>query len=181
MKVLVVIDMQKDFVSPEGVLYCESLYTKSMEDIIPVIKERIYEARQNKEMVIFTQDTHTEEDYPDSIEAKSYPPHCLYGTEGWQIVDELADEATLCVYKKSYGCFDLINRIQMMANALNERPEIEICGGPAGVCVAANAALLRTAFPNSIIRVNRGLIADVNRIVKADAMGQMKRWNIEVI
>ena len=51
MKILVVIDMQNDFVRG-------SLSNPAAEAIVPKIKERIETARENKEMVIFTQDTH---------------------------------------------------------------------------------------------------------------------------
>ena len=119
MKILVVIDMQNDFCSPNG-----SLANPAAEKIITPIKERIIAARQNKEMVIFTQDTH-DADYLETLEGQKLPvEHCIYGTEGWEIVDELKDEAALCVLKPTFMGFDLINRIETVAAAMNEDVEI---------------------------------------------------------
>ena len=86
MKILVVIDMQNDFVRG-------SLSNPAAEAIVPKIKERIEAARENKEMVIFTQDTHME-DYLETEEGKNLAiEHCIYGSDGWQIIDELKEDA----------------------------------------------------------------------------------------
>lgn len=97
MKVLVCVDLQNDFCSPSG-----SLYNPAAEAIIPLIKERIELARENREMVIFTMDTHMD-DYMTTLEGQKLPvEHCIYQSEGWKIVEELADETTLCVMKTNF-------------------------------------------------------------------------------
>ena len=79
MRYLIVVDMQKDFVT--GVLG-----TKEARQILPAVVARVqgFEGR-----VIFTRDTHGE-DYPGTQEGRYLPvPHCIWGSEGWQLTEEL--------------------------------------------------------------------------------------------
>ena len=79
MKVLVVVDMQNDFI--DG-----SLGTKEAQAIVPGVVEKI---RNFDGKVIATRDTHGE-DYLNSAEGKQLPVvHCVKGTEGWQIRPEV--------------------------------------------------------------------------------------------
>ena len=176
MKVLVCVDLQNDFCSPNG-----SLANPAAEKIIIPIKERIKAARQNKEMVIFTQDTH-DADYLETLEGQKLPvEHCIYGTEGWEIVDELKDEAALCVLKPTFMGFDLINRIETVAAAMNEDVEIEVCGTVTSICVISTALMLRGAFRNAKIVVNSNLCADITPEGHAAALTVMKNCQIDVI
>ena len=176
MKILVCVDLQNDFCSPNG-----SLANPAAEKIIIPIKERIEAARENKEMVIFTQDTH-DADYLETLEGQKLPvEHCIYGTEGWEIVDELKDEAALCVLKPTFMGFDLINRIETVAAAMNEDVEIEVCGTITSICVVSIALMLRGAFRNSKIVVNSNLCADITPEGHAAALTVMKNCQIDVI
>ena len=79
MKILVVVDMQNDFI--DG-----ALGTPEAVAIVPYVKGLI-ESFDGK--VIFTRDTHTE-NYMDTQEGKNLPvPHCIKGTHGWEIRAEL--------------------------------------------------------------------------------------------
>ena len=174
MKVLVVVDMQNDFVRG-------SLSNPVAEAIVPKIKERIEAARENKEMVVFTQDTH-DADYLETLEGQKLPvEHCIYGTEGWEIVDELKDEAALCILKPTFMGFDLISRIETVAAAMNESVEIEVCGTVTSICVVSTALMLRGAFRNSKIVVNSNLCADITPTGHAAALTVMKNCQIDVI
>jgi len=176
MKVLVCVDLQNDFCSSNG-----SLASPAAEKIIIPIKERIKAARENKEMVIFTQDTH-DTDYLETLEGQKLPvEHCIYGTKGWEIVDELKDEATLCVLKPTFMGFDLISRIETVAAAMNESVEIEVCGVCTDTCVISTALMLRGAFRNSKIIVNSNLCADITPEGHAAALTVMKNCQIDVI
>ena len=171
MKILVVIDMQNDFVRG-------SLSNPVAEAIVPKIKERIEAARENREMVIFTQDTHME-DYLETEEGKNLAiEHCIYGSDGWQIIDELKEDAGLCVLKPSFASFDLINTI---ANAMHERPEIEICGTATDICVVSNALMLRSAFYNDKVAVNESLCAGITKERHDAAIAVMRSCMIDII
>ena len=174
MKILVIIDVQEDYIRG-------SLANPLAEKIIPAIKERIIQARENHEMVIFTQDTHME-DYMDTLEGEKLPvEHCIYQTEGWEIVEELRDEAALCVLKPTFGSFDLIDRVVAFRNAFNEDVEIELCGFVTSICVLANAVLLRAAMPNAKITVNSKLCADVSKEKHEAALEVLRSQQIDVI
>ena len=176
MKVLVCVDLQNDFCSPKG-----SLANPAAEKIITPIKERIKMARENKEMVVFAQDTH-DADYLETLEGQKLPlEHCIYGTEGWEIVDELKDEAALCVLKPTFMGFDLINRIETVAAAMNEDVEIEVCGTVTSICVISTALMLRGAFRNSKIVVNSNLFFVFLPEGHAAALTVMKTCQIDVI
>lgn len=82
MKVLIVVDMQKDFV--DG-----SLGTKEAQAIVPLVAETIEQMAAKDTVVIFTKDTH-EVNYLSTLEGKNLPvEHCIKGTVGHSIVDEV--------------------------------------------------------------------------------------------
>lgn len=77
-KILIVIDMQNDFVT--GSLGSEAAQVAA-KNIAAHINEY--------DTVIFTRDTHGP-DYLDTLEGKFLPvPHCIKDTEGWEIIPEL--------------------------------------------------------------------------------------------
>lgn len=80
--VLIVIDMQNDFI--DG-----SLGTKEAQAIVPKVIEKIKNAKENGETVIYTRDTH-ESDYLQTQEGRLLPvTHCIRGTNGWQIPEAI--------------------------------------------------------------------------------------------
>ena len=174
MKILVCVDCQVDFTTG-------ALANPIAEERIPAIKERVAVARENHEMVIFTQDTHME-NYMDTLEGEKLPvEHCIYQTEGWEIVEELKDEAALCVLKPTFGSFDLIDRVIAFRNAFNEDVEIELCGFCTDICVVSNALLLRAAMPDARITVNEGLCAGTTKENHDAALAVMRSCQIDVI
>ena len=82
-KVLVVVDMQNDFVTG-------ALRNEEAIKIVPDVVNKVKNATLSKDtLVIFTQDTH-KENYMETQEGKNLPvPHCIEGTEGWEIINEL--------------------------------------------------------------------------------------------
>ena len=91
MKVLAIIDMQKDFI--DG-----ALGTKEAVAIVPKVAARLAQARADGETVVFTRDTH-HADYLSTQEGQKLPvPHCLEGTDGEEI---LLEESVRLRAKKS--------------------------------------------------------------------------------
>jgi nicotinamidase/pyrazinamidase len=80
-KVLLVIDMLKDFVEPDGALSCGP----AAQQIVPFVVERIKQFQSEKNPVIFIQDEHL----PDDAEFKRFPVHCVKETPGAELIDEL--------------------------------------------------------------------------------------------
>ena len=97
MDILVVVDMQNDFI--DG-----ALGTKEAEAIVPKVVGKIkgFDGR-----VIATRDTH-EENYLETQEGRKLPVrHCIRGTSGWEICPEIKELVKeLPVDKKTFGCLD---------------------------------------------------------------------------
>ena len=84
---LLVIDMQNDFVVPGA-----PVAAPGAPDVVPVISGLARRARARGFPVVFTQEMHRA-DYSDfGIELEFEPPHCLEGTVGLDLVDELAPQ-----------------------------------------------------------------------------------------
>ncbi len=77
---LLIVDMQNDFVKEGG-----KLVVPTAKDTIPAIRKLLDLARQHGMFVAYTQDTHL----PNDPEFPIWGEHCLIGTWGWEIVDEL--------------------------------------------------------------------------------------------
>jgi nicotinamidase/pyrazinamidase len=91
MKCLLIVDLQKDFVYPDG-----ALYTEGVEKIVPEVLKLIREFKSQNLPIITTADTHVENDKEFNI----WPPHCIKNTEGWKIIPEVENE--LKNYKLRY-------------------------------------------------------------------------------
>jgi nicotinamidase-related amidase len=94
---LLVIDMLNDFVR-EGA----PLEVPRAREIIPNIQREIEKARNNDYPVIYLCDAHK----PEDPEFKIWPPHCVEGTEGAEVINELKPAKDDFVIKKvSYSGF----------------------------------------------------------------------------
>jgi nicotinamidase-related amidase len=80
---VIVVDMQNDFVKPDG-----SLVVSDALGTVPAIQRLIATARQHRIRAVYTQDTAVENDPEFDI----WPEHCVPDTWGWKIIDELAPE-----------------------------------------------------------------------------------------
>jgi len=176
MKVLVVVDMQKDFV--DGVLG-----TKEAEIIVPAVVERVREAYADPNtIVLFTRDTH-KQNYMETQEGKNLPyPHCVERTEGWEIIPELREYSRKAVGiiadKPSFGSLTLPALVKEATH--NNLEEIELCGLCTEICVNSNAAILKAAFPEVPIKVDANLCAGVTPQNHAIGLLSMKSWQIDV-
>jgi len=96
-KALLIIDMVNDFVHPEGVLY-SSLSSRT----IPFIKEQLKKAREERIPVFHICDTHIKEDREFTL----FPLHCIEGTWGADIIEELTPErGERIIHKRRYSGF----------------------------------------------------------------------------
>lgn len=77
------VDVQRDFVLPGG-----RLYVPGAEKLLPNIRRLTDAARQNKVFLVSHGDFHT----PDDPEFKIFPPHCVKGTPGSELVPEAITE-----------------------------------------------------------------------------------------
>ncbi len=132
---LLVVDMQNDFVHENG-----ALRVPTAAATVTPIKSLIERARKANATVIYTQDWHA----PDDPEFRIWPPHCVVGTWGAEIIAELAplpEEPT--VKKTSYDPFFRTELEELLREKCVEN--MVIVGTVANICVlhAAGSAALR--------------------------------------
>ena len=172
-KYLIVVDMQKDFVN-------KALGTKEAEIILPAVVEKVHNFDGE---VIFTRDTHFE-DYLSTSEGKLLPvEHCIKGTDGWQIVDELEEirGANDCVtYDKiTFGCKELAQDM-LRINEDEGIDSIELVGLCTDICVVSNALLLKAFLPEVEIKVDAACCAGVTPEKHTAALETMSSCQILV-
>lgn len=172
-KLLVVIDMQKDFVT--GVLG-----TKEAQAIIPKVAEKT----QSVGRVIYTFDTHGDT-YLRTQEGKNLPvPHCVFGTDGHNLVDELRtdydDRHKAMLYKETFGSVQLGEHVKTLykGSLINE---VELVGVCTDICVISNALLIKAFCPEIKITVDASCCAGVTPQRHKIALEAMKACQIEII
>lgn len=169
-KVLVVVDMQKDFI--DG-----ALGTSEAVAIVGNVAKRIKEFEGE---VVFTRDTHFE-NYMDTSEGKKLPvPHCIRNTDGWQL-DRLIEETRkpdMKIFDKlTFGSVELGAYLKEM----QDLREVEIVGLCTDICVISNALLIKAFVPEVLVAVREDCCAGVTVESHKNALSAMKMCQIEVI
>ena len=170
-KLLIVVDMQNDFV--DG-----SLGTSEAQLIVDnvVSKIRSYPERD----VIVTLDTHGA-DYMRTQEGKNLPGvHCVRGTEGWELNPAVAEAtAHAKVYEKpTFGSIRLAEDLRVLSQF--EDLELELVGLCTDICVVSNALLLKAAMPEVPISVDASCCAGVTPETHDSALATMRMCQIKV-
>lgn len=167
-KILIVIDMQNDFI--DG-----ALGTKEALAIVPYVKE-VIESFDGK--VLFTRDTHFE-NYMQTQEGSNLPvPHCIKGTEGWQIRAELdALRKTEPIDKLTFGSRDLVDVLKNETDI----ESITFVGLCTDICVISNAMVVKAFYPEIPLIVDAKGCAGVTSESHRRALEAMKVCQIRVI
>lgn len=167
-KILVVVDMQNDFI--DG-----ALGTPEAVAIVPYVKELV-ESFDGK--VYFTRDTHFE-NYMETQEGANLPvPHCVKGTEGWQIRGELdALRKTEAIDKLTFGSKELVD---VLADE-KDVESITFVGLCTDICVISNAMTVKAFFPELPLTVDAKGCAGVTPESHKRALEAMKVCQIKVV
>lgn len=178
MKVMVIVDCQKDFI--DG-----SLGTPEAQAMIPRLVEKI-KAEPDNTLYVFTRDTHGE-DYLETSEGKNLPvKHCIKGTAGWEIdsrLTELFANSPVCIDKPTFGSSALMSFLEDIYMNINEEGvnEIEFVGLCTDICVISNALMTKAQFYNSVpISCDATCCAGVTPEKHAAALEVMKSCQIIV-
>ena len=168
-KLLVVVDMQNDFIGgPLG--------TKEAEAVVPAVAARIQRAKADGDEILFTRDTHGD-DYPASAEGKKLPgAHCLRGTYGWQIDGRLDAAGAKILDKPAFGSVALGEYVRSGGYG-----EIELVGVCTDICVISNALLVKAFSPETRVAVRRDCCAGVTPESHENALRAMAVCQIEII
>ncbi len=173
MKILVVVDMQKDFI--DG-----ALGTAEAEAIVPKVREKIAEYRDGGHCVVFTRDTHGA-DYLKTQEGRMLPvPHCIEGTDGWEIDPRLETADSLVIDKPAFGSIELAEKLTEMDKA-SGLESIELVGLCTDICVISNAILVKAALPEVPVMVDPQCCAGVTPESHDRAIEAMKVCQIDII
>lgn len=167
-KILVVVDMQNDFI--DG-----ALGTKEAVAIVPYVKE-VIENFNGK--VFFTRDTHFD-DYLSTQEGNNLPvKHCIKGTFGWEIRKELDDlRKTDAIDKLTFGSKDLVDILEKE----NDIESITFIGLCTDICVISNAMVVKAFYPEIPLIVDAKACAGVTPESHKNALSAMKMCQIKVI
>ena len=171
--ILVVVDMQKDFV--DGALGSAEACA-----IVPAAARKIAAFEGD---IFVTYDTHFG-NYMDTAEGKKLPvPHCIKGTEGWELNKDIAaaleGKKYTPVEKNTFGSVDLPKLIKKAVG--NEKFTVELIGLCTDICVVSNALLIKANFPEAPISVDAACCAGVTPVKHDAALETMRSCQIDVI
>ena len=173
-KILVVIDMQNDFIdgalgTPEAVAIVENVKAKILS--------------YPKENVFATRDTHHQY-YMDTQEGRNLPvPHFIRGTDGWQIRPEIAELIfpDHIVDKPTFGSTQLAKLMEVLERREEDGIEIELVGLCTDICVVSNALLLKASMPETPISCDASCCAGVTPAKHEAALETMRSCQIQII
>ena len=172
MNVLIVVDMQNDFVSG-------ALGTPEAREIVPAVVERVEEGVRRGERILFTRDTHGA-DYLETQEGKHLPvPHCIRGTEGWEIVEPLRKYAEHPIDKSTFGSSQL-GRLLLAENEGTPIEKVTLIGLCTDICVISNALLVKAFLPEAEVAVDAACCAGVTPESHRTALAAMGPCQITV-
>lgn len=177
-KVLIVVDMQNDFIN--GVLG-----TAEAEAILPAVVDKImkYRALGAEGRILATKDTHFD-NYPETREGRKLPAvHCIRGTVGWEfnpaVGQALGGEAE--VYEKpTFGSEHLAEDLKRTYQGCQDEVEIELIGVCTDICVVSNALLIKAVLPEAEISVDASCCAGVTPESHEAALQTMQMCQITV-
>ena len=172
-KILIVVDMQKDFV--DGAL--------GSKEAVAIVDNVVKKIESFDGDIIVTYDTH-EEDYMDTQEGKKLPvPHCIKETEGWEldkkIQKALSKKEYYTIEKPTFGSTELPLYIKEKYDG--EEISVELIGLCTDICVVSNALLLKANFLEAEISVDSSCCAGVTVESHNAALTTMKMCQINVI
>ena len=189
MRYVIVVDMQRDFVTgPLG--------SPEAQEAANQIIKRIPEYNDGNTRVIFTQDTHYNDTYDESIEGQKLPvKHCIITTPGWEVIPEITEalkDFPNCnilpyvfenhIQKETFGSLDLINALYENEDAYGMPvEEIIIVGVCTDICVVSNCLMLKAAFPNVPIKIIDSCCAGTTIENHNAAMRTMSQCHIDII
>ena len=151
MKVLIVVDMLNDFIHEDGAL---SLKEAGYE-IVPVIKEKLDEYRENEDVVIHLYDCHDKDDK----EFERFPLHAVVGTWGSDFIDILEPiEGEMVIPKRRYSGFFNTDLGVVLEDLKPD--EVEVVGCCTSICVAGTVEELVNRDYKVV--VDRNAVADFN-------------------
>lgn len=172
MNILVVIDMQNDFI--DGAL--------GTPEAVAIVPKVMVKMMNFDGLVLATRDTHGE-DYLERQEGKKLPVvHCIKETHGWEIKDEIQQLLiSEPIDKPTFGSEALGKVLKDLNNDVEPIDSITLVGLCTDICVISNAMLLKAFLPEVPIMVDASCCAGVTPESHERALEAMKACQIEII
>ena len=172
MNILVVVDMQNDFI--DGAL--------GTPEAVAIVPKVMVKMMNFDGLVLATRDTHGE-DYLETQEGKNLPVvHCIKGTHGWEIKDEIQQLLiSQPIDKPTFGSEALGKVLKDLNNDVEPIDSITLVGLCTDICVISNAMLLKAFLPEVPIMVDASCCAGVTPESHERALEAMKACQIEII
>lgn len=176
MRVLIVVDMQKDFV--DG-----ALGTQEAQAVVPAVCKKI----QNFDgEIVVTLDTH-KADYLNTQEGRILPiAHCIQHTPGWELDDKVYtaiknrnDAVTNSMIKPTFGSVKLGEYLADKSNEVDIE-EIVLVGLCTDICVISNALLVKAFLPEAKVTVDAACCAGVTPESHENALRAMKMCQVNI-
>lgn len=171
-KLLIIIDMQNDFVNG-------SLGTKSAQDAVDNIYNKILKEKDFYSEIIMTKDTHYS-NYLQTQEGKLLPvPHCIKDTYGHDIVEKLSNIKSKIIEKYTFGYSNweyILNKYKK--DGLEEIILVGVC---TDICVISNALILKSIYPDLKITVDASCCAGTTIENHKKAIDVMKCCQINIV
>lgn len=159
---LIIVDMLNDFIDPNGVLYCG----EKAQAIVPYIRKRLDAFRNVGHPVVFLQDAHA----PDDKEFEKFPPHCVAGTWGSDIIQPLTPRPHEHVIPKTrYSGFYATNLDAILSEI--QPGQVEVVGVCTSICVMDTVGGLVNR--DLKVKVPRQGVADFDQQAHTHALQRM--------
>lgn len=176
-RLLVVVDMQKDFV--DGALGFEAA-----QGVAEVVAEKIKAAYLDPSyQVVATYDTH-QPNYLDSREGSMLPVlHCVEGTQGWALDAKVEAALNLGPHLRlKKGAFGMsAENILSLKEAYGHHfDEIHVCGLVSNICVISNTVVLQSNFEGARILVDAAATASYDPVLNTAALEVMAGMQTQV-
>lgn len=177
-RILIVVDMQKDFV--DG-----ALGTPEAAAIVPAVTEKIRQYARRGDVILATRDTHRPE-YLSTQEGRHLPVvHCVRDTPGWELCAAVAEAlpgSARIIDKPTFGSAALAEAIGGYVREYGaENVHTELIGLCTDICVVSNALLLKAFYPEMPLAADSACCAGVTPASHEAALTTMKMCQIDII
>lgn len=162
-KILVVVDLQRDFFEPSGALYVGG------SEVLP---EKIAAIATAYDAIIFTLDWHPANHCSFKEQGGQWPSHCVQYTQGAGLPDCMAPIMKSVPFlfmekgsdpsKEEYGAFENMEGFETVEKWLRESKSIDVCGIAGDYCVKESINTLFKYVDKSNISVLTDLIRNID-------------------
>ncbi len=160
---VLVIDMLRGFLEEGQALYCGDKARRIIPSVTGLLEREI----EKGSGIFFICDCHA----PDDLEFRMFPPHCIAGTPGAQVIPELARYPGETIPKRRYSAF-FDTPLEKKLKTLKSQ-KIIVCGVCTDICVMHTVADARNR--DYEVEVPVDCVASFDEKAHSFALGHMEQ------